>query len=175
MIVELQDALNEHKLGLSLALQKLTELLEQQSTKIDTLVNEVQVNGGSSLRDVVNHLFIEQMAEAASRRAMFTDAIAFFEADADGKFTFVSDKLAEVLDMNPHDALGDGWITALHPDDVDRVTKSWHFAVKQKRAFVETFRFWNRVHAEKKVQIHCHPATAPPRQVSKYIGLVTIK
>ena len=175
MIVELQQALDDHKLGITSSLARLTTLMEQQSQKMDTLVHEIQVNGGSSLRDVLNHLFIEQMAEAASRRAMFTDAIAFFEADTDGKFVFVSDKLAEVLDLNPHDALGDGWITAIHPDDVDRVTKSWHFAVKQKRAFVESFRFWNRTSPEKTVQIHCHPATGPRRQVAKYIGLVTLK
>jgi len=175
MITQLQLDLENHKTGLTETLDKLAHLIETQSKKLDTLVAEVQVNGGSSLRDVLNHLFLENIAEAASRRAMFTDAIAFFEADADGKFVFVSDKLAEILDLNPHEAEGDGWITAIHPSDVERVTKSWRYAVTQKRAFVETFKFWNRKSPEKKVQIHCHPVSTVRKQVSKYIGIVTIK
>jgi PAS domain S-box-containing protein len=149
--------------------------LDSIEHKVDSVLLELQVNGGSSLKDMLNVMFIDQLAEIGSRRAMFTSTLAFWESDKDGQCTFASDKLAEYVDQNPHDVLGSGWLTTVHPDDVDRVAKTWEFAVRQRRAFICDYRF---VHANGDivtVQGHCHPVLNTKREIVKFIGILTKK
>jgi PAS domain S-box-containing protein len=52
-------------------------------------------------------------------------------ADASGRCVFVSDRWCTMTGTTPAQALGAGWSDALHPGDVDRVTKEWQRAARQ--------------------------------------------
>lgn len=147
--------------------------LESIGHKLDIVLGELQVNGGSSLRDVFNTLLIDSLAETGVRRAMHTDSIAFWESDVDGTFIYASNKLGELMDMNPADIEGDGWITKIHPDDVDRVTKAWDMAVKQRRTFIADYRFVHDDGSIVQCQGHCHPVLNVKREIVKFIGILT--
>jgi PAS domain S-box-containing protein len=149
--------------------QKLTSI----ENKLDVVVGELQVNGGNSLRDVFNTLLIDSLAETGVRRAMHTDSLAFWESDVNGQCVFASNKLGELLDMNPTDVLGDGWITKLHPDDMERTTRAWNLAVKQKRTFIADYRFIHDDGSVVSTQGHCHPVLNGKRETMKFIGILT--
>ena len=170
-ILGVYKRLEQHDGKLTQVDEKLTAI----NDKLDVVVGELQVNGGNSLRDVFNMLLIDNLAETGTRRAMHTDSIAFWESDAEGKCTFASNKLAEIVDLNPHDVLGDGWITKIHPDDVDRITKSWEMAVCQRRTFIADYRFVHDTGEVVSVQGHCHPILNGKREIVKFIGILTKK
>lgn len=151
------------------------DLLQNIDQKLDTVIAELKVNGGSSLRDVLNTLMIDQLAEIGSRRAMFSDTVAFWESDANGQCVYASDKLAEYVGQNPEDILGSGWVTTLHVDDVRRVSDAWDFAVQQRRAFLCDYRFVHQDGTEVLVQGHCHPILNKRREIVKFVGLLTLK
>jgi len=163
--------LEQHDTKLSEVADSLTVI----NSKLDVVVGELQVNGGNSLRDVFNMLLIDSLAETGARRAMHTDSIAFWESDADGKCTYASNKLGELVDLNPHDVLGDGWITKIHPDDVERVTRAWDMAVSQRRTFIADYRFVHDTGEIVSTQGHCHPILNGKREIVKFIGILTRK
>ena len=156
-------------------LQHVDNKLTSIESKLDVVVGELQVNGGNSLRDVFNSLLIDILAETGVRRAMHTDSVAFWESDAEGQCIFASNKLGEIMDMNPHDILGDGWITKLHPDDVERVTRAWEMAVKQRRTFIADYRFVHDDGSSVTVQGHCHPIPNKRRDIIQFVGILTQK
>jgi PAS domain S-box-containing protein len=167
-LTEVSQRINEGFIRIEYALSEHRAMLERVS-------GELQVNGGTSLRDLMTSLWIENLAEIGTRRAMFTHNVAFWESDKDGLCVFASDKLAEYIDQNPSDILGNGWITTLHPDDAERVTRSWDFAVKQRRAFIETYRFIHSDGTVATVQGNCHPILNTKREIVKFIGVLTLK
>jgi len=46
-------------------------------------------------------------------------------ADADGAAIYLSRRWLEYTGLSAHDASGDGWTSAVHHDDIDRVTDYW--------------------------------------------------
>ena len=163
--------LEEHDHRLAEVSSQLTSI----GGKLDIVVGELQVNGGNSIRDVFNTLLIDALAETGTRRAMHTDVIAFWESDKDGKCIFASNKLGELMDMNPGEVLCDGWITKLHPDDLIRVTHAWEMAVHQKRTFIADYRFVHDNGDVINVQGHCHPVVNSKKEIVKFIGILTKK
>jgi len=67
--------------------------------------------------------------------------IAFWESDSDGKAVYVSTRLSELVGLSPSSALGNGWISTLHPDDKGKVFEEWEAAVRQRRFFAMKYRF----------------------------------
>ncbi|HEY9179966.1 MAG TPA: SpoIIE family protein phosphatase [Candidatus Baltobacteraceae bacterium] len=55
--------------------------------------------------------------------------VGFFEADDHGAFTYASPALCDLLGLDPHNALGKAWLTAVHPDDRARVQTAWSDAL----------------------------------------------
>jgi diguanylate cyclase (GGDEF)-like protein/PAS domain S-box-containing protein len=86
---------------------------------------------------------VDRTRPAAETRsaAMVAALIGIFETDEAGAFTFVNDRWCEFAGMAPEDALGAGWIGALHPDDRERVVRACRAAVSTGGEFDAEFRF----------------------------------
>ncbi|MCK6615755.1 MAG: PAS domain S-box protein [Ignavibacteriaceae bacterium] len=54
-----------------------------------------------------------------------TSPVGIFKTDPDGLTTYVNIKWCELAGITPDEAMGDGWLTALHPDDRERIHKKW--------------------------------------------------
>ncbi len=65
-------------------------------------------------------------------------------ADLGGAVMFANGRWAERIGSAPDDWKGDGWSKALHPDDLDRVTKAWMHAAPAKENFEIEYRFLHR-------------------------------
>lgn len=53
-----------------------------------------------------------------------------WSAEASGAIRTVSARWTEVTSIDVAKALESGWLDALHPDDVERTSKAWHFALE---------------------------------------------
>jgi len=64
-----------------------------------------------------------------------------FEADANGRYTFVNDRLCQFAGLPAAQMLGENWLQALHPEDRERVQCAWDNFVRQAIPFDLEFRF----------------------------------
>ncbi|HEX7473847.1 MAG TPA: PAS domain-containing protein, partial [Candidatus Limnocylindrales bacterium] len=82
------------------------------------------------------------------RRTALLDATAIeaapvgvFQTDADGAGVYVNDRWCEYAAMTRQEAMGEGWLRAVHPDDLERVRDEWAASVADGRDFELEFRF----------------------------------
>ena len=61
--------------------------------------------------------------------------VGIFAAEANGDFLFVNERWSEIAGMPPAQAVGKGWINAVHPDDRHTVFTAWQTAAGEKREF----------------------------------------
>jgi diguanylate cyclase (GGDEF)-like protein/PAS domain S-box-containing protein len=59
--------------------------------------------------------------------------VGIFRTDAEGRCLFVNDRWCEFAGLAAHDALGYGWVDALHPEDRDRVVVEWNSSIAEHR------------------------------------------
>lgn len=70
--------------------------------------------------------------------------VGLFRTDSEGNCLYVNAKWCELSGMELEEALGTGWVSALHPDDAERVTAEWYSAAKESRPFRCDYRFLSR-------------------------------
>lgn len=67
--------------------------------------------------------------------------VGIFRTRADGYTTYVNPKWSELSGLNPEDAIGNGWLQALHPDDKESVNVKWVERTKGKVSSTAEYRF----------------------------------
>ncbi len=67
--------------------------------------------------------------------------VGIYQMDAEGNCLYVNPRWTEMTGLSLPDALGDGWIRALHPDDRDQIVAEWCQATAEKRAFGLEYRY----------------------------------
>lgn len=103
---------------------------------------------------VVDHLKLiregqlRQAAESARREReqqleLLAGAVPFgvFQADQAGGVHTTSARWQQIAGLSAEQAHGDGWLTAIHADDRERVAAGWRQAVRDRRDFSLEFRF----------------------------------
>lgn len=91
---------------------------------------EFKPNGGSSIRDSLNRL---EIGLAVNRQTSLTLAsvvgVAYFQADKDGEYIYVSRDWQRLTGTFSEDALGHGWLQSIHEDDRDKIEHTWAKAI----------------------------------------------
>ncbi len=67
--------------------------------------------------------------------------VGIFETDLEGNCLFVNRRWQELAGLSLKQALGQGWSSAIHPDDMAAVFAEWQGAVAGKREFSIEYRF----------------------------------
>ncbi|WP_374797823.1 PAS domain S-box protein [Aerosakkonema funiforme] len=67
--------------------------------------------------------------------------VGIFQTDAEGKCVYVNPRWTEMTGLSLSEALGDGWVQALHPDDREKIFVEWVQATEEKRLFNLEYRF----------------------------------
>jgi PAS domain S-box-containing protein len=80
-------------------------------------------------------------SEAKFRTLTTSAPVGIFLTDPKGTATFFNQSWCTMAGMDAHQALGDGWLKAVHPEDRKRVFSGWQEAVSQGRAANDEFRF----------------------------------
>jgi diguanylate cyclase (GGDEF)-like protein/PAS domain S-box-containing protein len=80
---------------------------------------------------------IEELFEALAAHT----PVGIFISSAEGGCVFVNERWCELTGLTPEQAMGDGWVVALHPDDAPRVNREWAEAAAHGRDSVVEYRF----------------------------------
>jgi PAS domain S-box-containing protein len=67
--------------------------------------------------------------------------VGIFRTDPNGYTTYVNPKWSELSGLSQEEALGSGWLNAVHPDDRGKVSESWINNLKSKNESSAEYRF----------------------------------
>ncbi|MBL8343241.1 MAG: response regulator [Rubrivivax sp.] len=81
------------------------------------------------------------VSEARFRGLAATAPVGIFQADAAGLCQYVNERWCEIAGMSSGEAVGHGWLRALHPADRARVRDAWRKAVAGRQPFALRYRF----------------------------------
>jgi PAS domain S-box-containing protein len=66
--------------------------------------------------------------------------VGIFRTDAKGNCLYVNERWSELAGMTPEAALGEGWVSALHPDDSERVFALWYAWANSAETIEQPFK-----------------------------------
>ena len=77
--------------------------------------------------------------------ALAEDApVGIFRTDAAGNCVYVNHHWCRLTGVPPEQAMGDGWVAAVHPDDRGRVAAAWRTCIAAGGGFHAEYRFLRR-------------------------------
>lgn len=128
---------------------------------------EFKPNGGSSIKDSLNRL---EVSVAASRQTSLTLAsaigVAYFHSDENGDYRYVSREWQKLANMFAEDAMGNGWMNGIHPDDRITVVTEWREAYRHLRPI----RINCKMMSGTRVNITANPIKSPNGDLEGYVG-----
>lgn len=98
--------------------------------------------------------------------------VGIFQTDKNGKTIYVNPKWSEITKLSFKDALGDGWLKAVHPDDIIALKKKWSDDFRSNKISSAEYRF---VHPDGKiiwVQGLAVPQKNEKGEITGYIGTI---
>ncbi|HVZ55669.1 MAG TPA: PAS domain-containing protein [Chitinophagaceae bacterium] len=86
-----------------------------------------------------------ELALAASEKRYHTlteiSPVGIFYTDETGYTTYVNRRWCQITGMQPDQALGYGWLSAVHEEDRDALLQGWRDATRLKRTSISEYRF----------------------------------
>ena len=67
--------------------------------------------------------------------------VGIFRTDQDGYTTYVNPRYSELTGLSPEEAIGRGWLHAVHPDDKEKLIESWLSDLASQKESGAEYRF----------------------------------
>jgi PAS domain S-box-containing protein len=102
-----------------------------------------------------------------------TSSVGIFHTRSDGYTTFVNPKWSEISGLSMNEALGNGWLKAVHPDDIEKIKNEWELATIENRTSETQYRFLLSDGSTKWVLGCAVPEINDHNQIIGYVGTIT--
>ncbi|WP_423127915.1 PAS domain S-box protein [Gaoshiqia sp. Z1-71] len=99
--------------------------------------------------------------------------VGIFRTRADGYTTYVNPKWCSISGVSPEQALGTGWLAAVHPDDRDQLSRGWDQATGNGLKSVAEYRFRKSNGSPTWVVGEAVPESSAEGDILGYIGTIT--
>ena len=99
--------------------------------------------------------------------------VGVFKTHIDGFTTFVNPKWCEISGLGVSEAVGNGWLKAVHPADIEQVKQGWETATTQKIISETEYRFLLKDGSIKWVLGRAEPEFDNENQLIGYVGTIT--
>lgn len=106
------------------------------------------------------------------RRLAEVAPVGLFETDVGGRYTYVNERWCEMTGLAPQEALGDGWIQAIHPADRDRIVSERRRLVETGEPFKLEYRFRTPAGVSLWVEGSVRAERDASGMVTRYVGVV---
>jgi PAS domain S-box-containing protein len=113
-----------------------------------------------------------QTSRSRFRHLVEVTRLGIFEADAEGRYVFVSRRWQELTGLHAKEARGEGWLAAVRDDERQRMREAWRAAATSGAAFELD---WPLAQAGEFAWVHCQatPRKSPHDESLTYIGTLT--
>jgi PAS domain S-box-containing protein len=113
------------------------------------------------------------ISKESTWRVLTTNSpVGIVTANLDGECTYANPSWEQLSGMSQQNAIGQGWINSLHPQDQERVSKEWIKFKDSNEPWETSFRF---VHPDQSVRwatLKMSKIYSEVNQVESYIGVV---
>jgi PAS domain S-box-containing protein len=99
--------------------------------------------------------------------------VGIFRTDPNGATTYVNPKWGTISGLSFAQALGDGWLNAVHPDDKEDLSKGWQESTKLRKASFSDYRFVRPDGTVAWVMGQVVPEMNSENQLVGYVGTIT--
>lgn len=99
--------------------------------------------------------------------------VGIFRTDADGATTYVNPRWCEISGLSAEEALGYGWLKAVHPDDREKLHRDWQETTRRRASALADYRFVRPDGTVAWVMGQAVPETNGEDQVIGYVGTIT--
>ncbi len=99
--------------------------------------------------------------------------VGVFRTHHDGYTTYVNPKWCQISGLSSDDALGFGWLKAVHPDDREKLSNEWQESTKDHKASYSEYRFLHSDGTITWVMGQAIPETNSENQIVGYVGTIT--
>ncbi|MGB8212589.1 MAG: PAS domain S-box protein [Anaerolineales bacterium] len=99
--------------------------------------------------------------------------VGIFRTDLNGSTTYVNPQWCQISGLSADQALGDGWLAAVHPDDKEKISRGWRESALRHQPSFSDYRFIRPDGTIAWVMGQALPEMNPENQVIGYVGTIT--
>lgn len=99
--------------------------------------------------------------------------VGIFELDATGDCYYVNDRWCSIARLHPQQALGMGWMDAVHPQDQIRFADEWHRALSTGQEFQCECRFGAKAQPPRWVSVTARKQSDDTGNLTGHLGAVS--
>jgi PAS domain S-box-containing protein len=132
------------------------------------------VRMAGTLSDVTERHFAEERQRASEesfRSLSAASPTGVFKTDAEGGCTYCNERWQQIMGLDEFDAMGDGWLEAVHPDARARVCAGWaEYAQAGDASYVAEFPIRRPDGEERWVRALANPTLGLDGRVTGHVG-----
>jgi two-component system, cell cycle sensor histidine kinase and response regulator CckA len=128
------------------------------------------------IRDITDRKRAEEALRKSEHRFQTLaemSPVGIFQTDAQGSTTYVNPRWCQISGMSREEALGAGWLGAVHSDDKERLSKGWQSATEVYDSSVAEYRFVRKDGSIAWVMGEAIPEKDIENKIVGYIGTIT--
>ncbi len=113
--------------------ERIIPVKTESSFLLNSTIHEIteRKNSNEALKE--SELRFRLLAESAP--------VGIFMTDASGATNYVNSRWCEISKISFDEAIGDGWLKAIHPEDKDNLSFGWHHATLARNSSLADYRF----------------------------------
>lgn len=111
-------------------------------------------------------------SEMRFRTLTKTAPVGIFETDGSGSTTYVNETWLQYTGMHFEEAVGDGWLDAVHPDDREWLQKGWHSKTEMESVSFSEYRLVDKQGRQRWVNGKAAPVFYADGKVRGYVGII---
>jgi PAS domain S-box-containing protein len=137
---------------------------------------QMTLNGGSTLRDEIQAMRLEQIVQGGSLdQLMAYIETPIYRTDPEGRWTRCNDALVALVGWSPEDLTQMGWVNIIVESDRQRVIDALEFARKDRRRYSVKAKLESRAGVRLDVTLTGHPKAdgSSGRVLAWYGSIVT--
>ncbi len=143
-------------------------------------ISQLNIGGKRLFTAIVRDVTERNQAEARLRESeqrfqtlARVSPVGIFRTDATGSTTYVNPKWCTISGLSAEEALGDGWLDAVHPDDKKTLIQGWQASTEQQQTSLSEYRFMHPDGTIAWVMGQAVPELNLENQIVGYVGTIT--
>ena len=156
--------------------EALVRKLEDKMLQTEQSEKEIRKYNIILLREIEERKAAEKaLRESVERYHDLTNIspVGIFHTDENGFTTFVNPRWCQISGLSADEALGNGWLNVVHPDDREKLSKGWQESTRDQKTSFSDYRFLRPDGTIAWVMGQAIPERGSENQIVGYIGTIT--